>query len=156
MRATVGIDFLRSGVGHGWRSGAATGCLLFAFVAGCGKGGPPPVPRENVAGKVTFDGKEIPSGFIDFRNDEMKVVSTLSIKDGAYSSSAGDGPAAGMNKVVVAGKEGEDGMPLWTGEFRTQVEIKKGNNPGTNFSIEKKAVKSYDKKKWSDNVHDRS
>lgn len=133
-------------------------CGLFAVLEGCKPtgGGPPGVPRENVSGTASFDGKPIPFGYIDFRNEQAKVVTTLQIKDGVFKSGSGDGPVEGMNTVIVAGHVAEGGMPLWSGPFKKEVEIKKGDNNGVDVSVDKGAVKPFDPKKWSENIHDRN
>lgn len=156
MRDFLTADFRNS---RGRLRQSAVGLLLglsLVTIVGCGKSGPPPVPREDVAGTVTFDGSALPFGYIEFRNEELQTISTIPIKEGAYKSETGQGPAAGKNKVYVSGSKEEEGMPLWTGAFTTEMEIAKGKNDGKDVAIEKKAVKPYNPKKWSDNEHDRS
>lgn len=119
--------------------------VSLSLFAGCGGGTKGP-PRENVSGKVTYDGKPVPHGFIDFRLPDGSVVSTIQIKDGAYASASGEGPAAGQNDVGIAGFDKEGGFKLWQGQFKAKAEIAKGNNE-KNFEITTEQMKPFDPKK---------
>jgi hypothetical protein len=155
MRTFAGVDFPRPGVSVRQVFGVAC-CIALVQLAGCGPGGPPAEPREQVSGTVSFDGNPLPFGNIEFRNESTKVFSSsLPIKNGVYNSSSGEGPAAGMNVVYISGSQEEGGMPMWTGLYKTNIEIKKGKNDGTDISIDKKAVKPFDPKKWSEDPNDR-
>ena len=69
--------------------------------AGCGGKGDG-IAREPVWGKVTFDGKPLDDGQITFSPEAGgEPAAGAAIKDGAYSLSRSDGPAAGPQRVNI-------------------------------------------------------
>jgi hypothetical protein len=80
-------------------------CLLFA--PGCGGGSSSDVPRTELSGKATFDGKPIPFGEVVFAPDTTKgnkgPGATAPITNGEYKTQPGKGPVAGPQKVKVSG-----------------------------------------------------
>ncbi len=84
--------------------------LLIAMVIsisaiGCSDGG---VPRNNLAGTVTYEGKPVPAGRIMFRPDRSKggkgPAGFAQIVDGKYdTSSSGKGAITGPVEVSIEG-----------------------------------------------------
>jgi hypothetical protein len=76
----------------------ALACLL-AF--GCGDTG-----THHVSGKVTFQGKDVPTGMIYFMPDGSKGNSGptgfAEIKDGQYDTSSGNGRGAPPGPIIIA------------------------------------------------------
>jgi hypothetical protein len=109
--------------------------FLAGFVTGCGKSGP---VRYRVSGSVTFKGKPVPVGSIQFTPDASKGNAGLSafagIKDGKYDSAAdGLGTVGGPQVVSVDAFDGHvvdpgvlpNGKPLVRG-FRKSYDLPKG------------------------------
>jgi len=74
---------------------------LMVLVSGCGSASGP--ERAAVRGTVAFNGEPIETGSIQFVPVEGvtgKAVATP-ISNGEFSLSSGEGPAVGMNKVVI-------------------------------------------------------
>lgn len=87
-----------------------TAYLLLAILAnGCSgkKDGP---ERYNVSGEVTFQGKPVPKGFINFRPDDSKQNtgpgSGAAIVDGKYELEDGKGVVGGAYIVEITGSDG--------------------------------------------------
>jgi len=76
----------------------AVGAAL-ALVAGCGPSDG--IARVSVSGKVTLDGKPLPSGQIVFLPEQTGPSASAAIHDGAYTIGASEGPAAGSHRVEV-------------------------------------------------------
>ncbi|WP_417386606.1 hypothetical protein [Gimesia sp.] len=82
--------------------------LCAITLTGCFGGSAEYIERAAVSGSVTFDGKPLPEGSIQFVPDvdsagkpvRGKMAQAL-IKDGSYSLSAEEGPAVGNNKVLI-------------------------------------------------------
>lgn len=122
----------------------AVQCSIFAMIitgslllTGCSSEGS---PRFNVSGNVTFDGRPVPAGTIQFEPDTSRgnqgPTSRTVIKDGEYDTSiAGKGILGGPYVVVITGFDGKPipemelqyGKPLFT-EYRTKVELPKGES----------------------------
>lgn len=72
-------------------------------------------PTTQLSGKVTFKGKPVPSGYINFMPDSTKKaygeVRMVRIKDGAYATKEGNanGIFPGEAQIVISGF---DGKPL--------------------------------------------
>lgn len=85
--------------------------LIFCslIVCGCSGGSSEHIERAGVSGTVTYDGKPLPEGTIQFVPDvdaagkplRGKAVQAV-ITDGAYSLEADKGPAVGTNKVLIS------------------------------------------------------
>jgi len=73
------------------------------FLCGCGGDG-----RQAVSGTVTFKGKPLDQGTIEFRPTAQEVNSFAGaeIKDGSYSIPASKGLLAGDYKVSISSPEG--------------------------------------------------
>lgn len=77
-------------------------------LTGCFGGSAEHIERAAVSGSVTYDGKPLPEGSIQFVPDvdatgkpvRGKLAQAL-IKDGSYSLAAEEGPAVGNNKVLI-------------------------------------------------------
>lgn len=77
-------------------------------LTGCFGGSAEHIERASISGTVTFDGKPLPEGSIQFVPDvdaagkpvRGKLAQAL-IKDGNYSLTADAGPAVGNNKVLI-------------------------------------------------------
>ena len=119
-----------------WNCNNWTALLLLATVVsclGCGTGSS--VDRETLSGKVTFQGKPLPQGFIYFEPDISKGNSGpqgfAPILDGEYSTDGvGKGAVTGPLIIRISGfpRGGENqnpGPPLFP-EYQTQIELKEG------------------------------
>ncbi|WP_052299353.1 hypothetical protein [Rubinisphaera brasiliensis] len=121
---------------------------LMVLMAGCGSANGP--ERAAVSGTVTFNGDPIQTGSIQFVPVEGVVGKPVSapISNGEFSLSSGEGPAVGMNKVVInatrkTGKqkknimgemedEIEDFIPArYNAQTELQVEISSDSNTET-------------------------
>jgi hypothetical protein len=75
------------------------GLLIVAAAMGCSSGPAPPA-RGKLSGKVTLDGKPVPSGRISFiALDPSGANAAASITNGEYSLAEGEGPAKGKYRV---------------------------------------------------------
>ena len=82
--------------------------LCAITLTGCFGGSAEYIERAAISGTVTFVGKPLPEGSIQFVPDvdaagkpvRGKMAQAL-IKDGSYSLSAEEGPAVGNNKVLI-------------------------------------------------------
>ncbi len=82
-------------------------CLAGAWAIGCGRSGP---KTYRVHGTVTFNGRPVPAGRIDFMPDAQRGNSAMAgfakIVDGSYDTAAGGiGSAGGPMTVLVSGYE---------------------------------------------------
>ena len=72
----------------------------------------------HLSGKVTFKGKPVPAGFINFMPDvtggNAGEVKAFPIMDGEYNTAQGDNPGIypGTNKVMISGFDGKP-LDLW-------------------------------------------
>ena len=85
--------------------------LLLALTVGCSS----KPEMAHVSGKVTFQGKPVPAGWISFTPESGKgSVRMCYIKDGVYDSSKEPDPGIhpGKNMVKIAGFDGNK-MPYW-------------------------------------------
>ncbi|WP_165249556.1 hypothetical protein [Paludisphaera soli] len=87
----------------------AAAWLAVALLAGGGCGGGDGLPREAVSGKVTFGGKPLDRGAIQFlpRQAGQEGGAWAPVVDGAYSIAAADGPIAGEYAVSITSAPGE-------------------------------------------------
>lgn len=78
-----------------------------ALAAGCG-GGAKKLPVAILSGKVTFNGKPVPVGFITFQAEQGPVKSA-EIKDGVYDTakSADPGIVPGPTVIRITGFDGK-------------------------------------------------
>jgi hypothetical protein len=89
---------------------SCTVAVLLALVtlAGCGDGGP---ARFEVSGKVTYDGKPVPAGFIVFIPEDAKgnsgPATTAGIEDGQFRTLPGKGTIGGPHIAAVYGFDGK-------------------------------------------------
>jgi hypothetical protein len=73
---------------------------------------------SQLSGKVTFKGKPVPAGFINFMPDvtggNSGEVKSFPIVDGNYNTAEGDNPGVyqGANKVMISGFDGKP-LDLW-------------------------------------------
>jgi hypothetical protein len=89
--------------------------LLLVFAAGCGGGDA--LPRERVSGKVTLDGKPLPTGSIQFlpegggdaRNPALSAGAT--INEGDYDIPRQSGLLPGNYKVTISAAAGGAAAP---------------------------------------------
>src|SRR4051812_11203496 len=72
-------------------------CLL-AEIAGCGKPKQAIQNRATVSGMVTFDGKPLPAGVVQFQSTERTVTTSANIYDGTYTT---DRAPLGKNTVTI-------------------------------------------------------
>ncbi|MFN3161247.1 MAG: hypothetical protein ACE37I_18190 [Rubinisphaera brasiliensis] len=98
-------------------------CVSLVGLAGCGSDRGP--QRASVEGTVTFNGDPVQTGSIQFVPVEGVVGKPVSapISNGEFSLSSGEGPAVGMNKVVInatrkTGKQKKNIM----GEMEDEIE----------------------------------
>jgi hypothetical protein len=90
--------------------------VALLVTAGCGSN------KRTVAqmsGKVTFKGKPVPTGFINFMPDvtagNAGEVKAFPIVDGVYNTAEGENPGIypGTNKVMISGFDGKPQGDLW-------------------------------------------
>lgn len=92
--------------------------VLIASVApGCG---PRAIPRFDLSGTVTYEGKPVPRGYIVFRPDREAgrdgPGAQADIRDGTYATLPGQGTIGGAHVVQIFGFDGKPyevpaGMP---------------------------------------------
>ena len=77
-------------------------------VTGCFGGSAEHIERAAVSGTVTFDGKPLPEGSIQFVPDVDSTGKTIRgkavqaiISDGKYALEAAQGPTVGTNKILI-------------------------------------------------------
>jgi hypothetical protein len=96
------------------RTGGCLVCLgtLLVLVAGCSSG---EQKKAQLSGKVLFNGKPVPAGFISFMPNSSKgntgAATVAAIKDGLYDTarSPQSGIKPGPNVITI---QGFDGKPL--------------------------------------------
>jgi len=114
---------------------ALLGVLLLAVLAGCRRGVSEP-PRFGLSGRVTYDGKPVPAGFVAFSPDDSQgnrgPTVTADIHAGQYQIKPDEGTVGGPHRVSI---HGLDGKPIPYGnltnslgkrlfpEFKTQVDL---------------------------------
>lgn len=85
--------------------------LAFALVAsigaacglvGCGDPGP---ERHSVAGKVSLDGKPLPTGKVTFVPLDGATAAVADVRDGVFQADGSSGPAAGRYQVEIVAVE---------------------------------------------------
>jgi hypothetical protein len=85
--------------------GLIFGAAVVALVAGCGEGDP--FSRQAVSGTVTYKGKPLVYGQIEFYpSDGQKTPLTLEIKDGKFAADKVRGLSAGKYSVRISGFDG--------------------------------------------------
>ncbi len=107
--------------------------MLMCFLLGCGVGDGP--QRFEVSGKVTFGGKPVPTGRIQFEPDTSKgnrgPAGYAEIKDGVYNTQqTGKGTVGGPHVVVILGFDGkprpeaelDSGTPIFP-DYRTTADL---------------------------------
>jgi len=79
--------------------------ILIVWAAGCGSSGP---DRYRMSGSVTFDGKPVPVGDIQFEPTEKGIGGgSAPIKDGKYDTAVqGRGHLGGEHRVQIVGFDG--------------------------------------------------
>src|SRR5262245_33210768 len=85
--------------------------VVFALAVGCSS----KPEMAQISGKVTFQGKPVPAGWISFTPEVGKgSVRVCQIKDGVYDSSRESDPGIhlGKNQIKIAGFDGNK-VPLW-------------------------------------------
>jgi hypothetical protein len=99
---------------------------LTLIVSGCGGGG---LERQDLYGKVTYNGQPVPAGSIAFRPNRTKGGSGPSgfakIEDGEYSTaSAGKGSVSGPVLVIIEGAVSKKPMsPALFPPYKKELEI---------------------------------
>ncbi len=80
-----------------------------------GCGGSEGIPRYDLAGEITYDGKPVPSGYISFRPDSKKgnrgPGTSAIISDGHYETGPDEGTIGGPHIAII---HGTDGVPYKT------------------------------------------
>lgn len=121
------------------------GALVLAAACGCGGAageGSVDNPRASASGTVTFDGKPIPSGSVQFTHLDTGIYSNCLIDGGTYKSERGAGPVIGRNTVTISGLDGVNGKPLWSGPWAREVQIT-GDSFEQNLEVKADEVKPY-------------
>lgn len=115
-----------------YRHSLQTSCVLFCFLcctSGCGKDSE--VERQEIVGKVTYKGQNIPKGRIDFLPETAGPAGYAMITNSTYDTRAeGRGVVPGPHSVRINGYDGtpsdvegmRDGLPLFP-PYQTTVEI---------------------------------
>lgn len=84
-----------------------------SVLSGCGesKG----IPRYDLSGEITYDGRPVPGGYISFRPDGKKgnrgPGTSAGIADGHYETDPGEGTVGGPHIAII---HGTDGVPYKT------------------------------------------
>jgi hypothetical protein len=82
-------------------------------LTGCGESDR--IPRYDLSGDITYDGKPVPGGYISFRPDGKKgnrgPGASAVITDGRYETGSGEGTVGGPHIAVI---HGTDGVPYNT------------------------------------------
>jgi hypothetical protein len=103
--------------------------VLFA-VLGCNRNSGP--ARYDLTGRITYDGKPVPAGYILFAPDKSKgndgPGADAEIKDGVYRTRPGQGTVGGPHIITV---NGFDGKPVGQGPIVNPM----GNALFTNVQI---------------------
>lgn len=83
------------------RTGLAIATVLTLTLAGCSEGDG--LPRQAVSGTVTFGGKPLESGQIQFQpaTEAEGIAAGAIVTAGAYSIPAAEGPVPGKYKVMI-------------------------------------------------------
>lgn len=90
--------------------------VIMVSLCGCGE---KPRTVAQMSGKVTFKGKPVPAGFINFLPDvtggNAGEVKAFPIVDGAYNTADGDNPGIypGVNRIMISGFDGKPRGDLW-------------------------------------------
>jgi hypothetical protein len=103
--------------------------LLALPLGGCGKSG-----RQNLSGRVTYDGKALPYGTIHFNPNTSKGHSgpqgAGEIRDGRYRTNPDYGPMPGPHVVRITGwtSAPDQGMlpPAVVSNYEVEVEVTVG------------------------------
>ncbi len=104
-----------------------TSSLLFV-TAGCGSSETGP-DRFRVSGEVTFDGKPVPAGSIDFETANGPPGGAQ-IVNGKFDTNSGKGVVGGPHSVVIQGFDGNGANPGELGQpifkpFRIEFDFPK-------------------------------
>lgn len=125
--------------------------VLFLFVSsaaglgGCGGAtgeGATDHPRASASGTVTFDGKPVPAGSVQFTHLDTGIYSNCPIDEGTYENESGQGPVIGKNTVTITGLDGENGKQLWSGAWSREVDVT-GEAFEQNFEVKADEVQPY-------------
>lgn len=111
---------------------------VIAALAGCGPSGP---ERFQLAGKVTFAGKPVPSGLIRFEPDASRgnhgPVGYAAIKDGRYTTDTRGCKGALEGPLVVYMTGGPAPDPkveiptMWFCDYATSITLEPSGSPAT-------------------------
>jgi hypothetical protein len=118
---------------------------IVAFIAGCSPTPTGPKDRAVVSGIVTFDGKPLPGGVLNFQSTERPVGATTMIKSGgAYST---DRAPLGNNVVTIETASLQFGngaafvrIPVKYSDPKSSglvVDVHSGANENVNFELKK-------------------
>lgn len=134
---------------HGQRRWIAALLVVVVSFSGCGPRGP---QRFHLEGKVTFDGKPVPSGTIRFEPDSAKgntgPVGYTAIKDGRYTT-ATEGSKGSLKGPIVAFLTGGPAPDpkvefprMWFAEYRTTLTVEPKSGVTTfDFDVPKETPK---------------
>ncbi len=97
--------------------------VLAVALSGCGE--VDELPRQEVSGTVTLDGKPLEQGVIQFQptTPEQATAAGATIEAGAYSIARSEGPVPGKYKVTIfssADDAPEEEMPGGLSPLRTE------------------------------------
>lgn len=132
----------REATSRGWKMVRSAGLLVLLGWTGCGgETGP---PRVQVSGAVTYAGKPVPAGEIQYipTGGTTGPAALVMIKEGKYKTEPGTGPVAGSHKVLITGSDGvphpnsPTGITLFSG-YETTAELKAGEQT-QDFAIPEK------------------
>jgi hypothetical protein len=136
------------------RNGCGVRAAFLALLVWTGCGGPiDDLPRESVWGKVSFDGKPLATGAIQFLPDSGpgETQAGAMIRSGSYDIPRQEGPVPGTYRVVItsavgaaalAGLPGRELPPpkeLIPAKYNTKsdltAEVKKGGESHFDFDL---------------------
>ena len=81
-----------------WRTAFVAGLAL--VLAGCGGGGSSAKPSGDVSGEVTFEGKPVQAGVVNFESAASGAAAQAPIKDGSFNFA--NPVPVGQYKVTIA------------------------------------------------------
>jgi hypothetical protein len=100
--------------------------------------------RASVSGAITFDGKPLPAGVVQFQSTEHTVTSSVMIFDGSYAT---DRAPLGKNTVTIETSSVLNGNPRayvpipakYSDSTKSglSAEIKPGSNEHVDFELKK-------------------
>ena len=95
-------------------SSLGTIALIVLVLGGCGEPGGDDLPREPISGTVSFDGKPLANGTIQFQpaSQAEGMAAGGMVVDGHFEVPRGEGPVPGKYKVQIDSLTGTVSVPV--------------------------------------------